>query len=518
MASLFSFGKKPLHKRAATTPLTTGPTFPCEGDDGLLDIVPEEDDTSILQPHRDSRTTSVTDRFTSISSISEPEELGLEMLTARMEAKAKEIEALVGQIEQLKLELSHASEPVERTYSLAEKEQTLEVWKQELTYMQQDAAHIMLHSRQSSSIERSSSEAQNEEVPSKRLLQGILDRGIRKFNLNPKKGIQFFLDNEHFERTPIAVAQFLKGESGLNRVKIGLYMGEPDDFNRKVAEAYIRSFDFRNLTLDAALRIFLAGFKLPGEAQKIDRLMESFALHFWNQNPTSFKNSDTVYVLSFSLIMLNTDAHNPGVKKKMSKQEFISNNRGIDQGANLPESYLEELYDNITNNEIKLTEVRDDDGNLFTTPAKEGWLTKQGGRIKTWKKRYFILSGRILHYFKDAEAVEPCGFIPLVNIFVRLLDPMTIEITNSTDLKRGSIKSAKRTSGGALVPGRHTRYVMCAESAEEAKEWCALLSSFEPPHTPSSGSMSTSGTGLSSVSAAAKLTKQQSLPARPSSS
>eukprot|EP00742_Colponemidia_sp_Colp-10_P002091 GILJ01002233.1.p1 GENE.GILJ01002233.1~~GILJ01002233.1.p1 ORF type:complete len:513 (+),score=64.21 GILJ01002233.1:87-1625(+) len=512
MASLFSFGKKPLHKRAATTPLTTAPTFSCEGDDAMLDIVPEEDDAPISQPHRDSRTTSVTERFTSISSTSEPEELGLDMLTCRMEAKTKEIEALTGQIEQLKMEVRDCSGLAERTHSLAEKEKILDLWKQELSYLQQDIAHIELHTRQSSSIERSSSEAQNEEAASKRLLQGILDRGIRKFNLNPKKGIQFFLDNAHFERTPLAVAQFLKGESGLNRVKIGLYMGEPDDFNRKVAEAYIRSFDFRNLTLDAALRIFLAGFKLPGEAQKIDRLMESFALHFWNQNPASFKSSDTVYVLSFSLIMLNTDAHNPGVKKKMSKQEFISNNRGIDQGANLPESYLEELYDNITNNEIKLTEVRDDDGNLFTTPAKEGWLTKQGGRIKTWKKRYFILSGRILHYFKDAEAVEPCGFIPLVNIFVRLLDPTTIEITNNTELKRGSIKSAKRTSGGALVPGRHTRYVMCAESADEAKEWCALLSSFEPPHLPhmpSSGNMSISS---------AKLTKQQSLPARPSSS
>ena len=37
--------------------------------------------------------------------------------------------------------------------------------------------------------------------------------------------------------------------------------------------------------------------------------------------------TDTAYILAFSTIMLNTDAHNPNVVKKMSKQQFISNNR-----------------------------------------------------------------------------------------------------------------------------------------------------------------------------------------------
>jgi hypothetical protein len=43
-------------------------------------------------------------------------------------------------------------------------------------------------------------------------------------------------------------------------------------------------------------------------------------------NPNS---PDVVEVLTFSLIMLHTDAHNPNVKKerKMTLQQFISNNR-----------------------------------------------------------------------------------------------------------------------------------------------------------------------------------------------
>ncbi len=64
----------------------------------------------------------------------------------------------------------------------------------------------------------------------------------------------------------------------------------------------------------------MSGFRLPGEAQKIDRLMEKFAERFVSCNSEAFKSADVAYVLAYSVIMLNTDAHNPQVKNKMSKQ------------------------------------------------------------------------------------------------------------------------------------------------------------------------------------------------------
>lgn len=60
-------------------------------------------------------------------------------------------------------------------------------------------------------------------------------------------------------------------------------------------------------------RRFLSGFRLPGEAQKIDRLMEKFAERYVSCNPESFKSADVAYVLAYSVIMLNTDAHNAQV-------------------------------------------------------------------------------------------------------------------------------------------------------------------------------------------------------------
>ncbi|MCL7052091.1 hypothetical protein MKW94_000125, partial [Papaver nudicaule] len=38
----------------------------------------------------------------------------------------------------------------------------------------------------------------------------------------------------------------------------------------------------------------------------------------------------------------------------MSKADFIRNNRGIDDGKDLPEEYLGSVYDHIVKNEIKM--------------------------------------------------------------------------------------------------------------------------------------------------------------------
>ena len=48
--------------------------------------------------------------------------------------------------------------------------------------------------------------------------------------------------------------------------------------------------------------------------------MEKFAERYVSCNPDAFKSADVAYVLAYSVILLNTDAHNPQVKNKMTKQ------------------------------------------------------------------------------------------------------------------------------------------------------------------------------------------------------
>ena len=55
--------------------------------------------------------------------------------------------------------------------------------------------------------------------------------------------------------------------------------------------------------------------------------------------------------------MLNTDLHNELIKNKMTLAQFISNNRGINNGGNIPPLLLKTLYYSIKYNEIKMSGV-----------------------------------------------------------------------------------------------------------------------------------------------------------------
>ena len=56
-------------------------------------------------------------------------------------------------------------------------------------------------------------------------------------------------------------------------------------FNKEVMYAYVDMLDFTDKDFVSALRLFLESFRLPGEAQKIDRLMEKFASRYCENNP-----------------------------------------------------------------------------------------------------------------------------------------------------------------------------------------------------------------------------------------
>ncbi|TYH94023.1 hypothetical protein ES332_A12G013100v1 [Gossypium tomentosum] len=192
-------------------------------------------------------------------------------------------------------------------------------------------------------------------VEQRRAYKIELLKGVSLFNRKPSKGIEFLINTRKVGNTPEEVASFLKkNTTGLNETMIGDYLGEREEFALKVMHAYVDSFNFKSMDFGEAIRFFLRGFRLPGEAQKIDRIMEKFAERYCKCNPNSFTSADTAYVLAYSVIMLNTDAHNNMVKDKMTKSDFIRNNRGINDGKDLPEEYLGALYDQIVKNEIKM--------------------------------------------------------------------------------------------------------------------------------------------------------------------
>ena len=201
--------------------------------------------------------------------------------------------------------------------------------------------------------------------------------GSVKFTLSLKNGLNFFIDNEFVKRDASEIAVFfLENKDRLDKTQIGEVLGkEPDavfvkgdgidaekggaGFFVRILHHYVGALDFTDMLFDEAIRLFLAGFRLPGEAQKIDRIMEKFAEKYVLQNPETFTSADTAFILAFSVIMLQTDLHNPSIKeeRKMTVESFISNNRGIgENGSSLPDDFLTAIYNRIKDRPFSLKE------------------------------------------------------------------------------------------------------------------------------------------------------------------
>ncbi|KAF6005006.1 hypothetical protein F1559_004857 [Cyanidiococcus yangmingshanensis] len=155
------------------------------------------------------------------------------------------------------------------------------------------------------------------------------------------------------------LALFLRHTPELDKALIGQVIGSPDQFSQQVLASYAATFDLRNLSIDVALRLFLESFRLPGESQKIDRIMQAFANHYFVQNRGArlpLASADATHVLSFAIIMLNTDQHHDQVKHRMTVNDFIRNNRGLNDGKDLPSDYLSGIYERIQQSEIRLSD------------------------------------------------------------------------------------------------------------------------------------------------------------------
>ncbi|KAF8918488.1 hypothetical protein CPB85DRAFT_1430659 [Mucidula mucida] len=124
--------------------------------------------------------------------------------------------------------------------------------------------------------------------------------GIKKFNFKPKRGIQFLIEN----------------------TMIGEYLVK------------------ENVDI---MHAFVDNIPSSWRGQKIDRFVLKFADCYIASNmQTPFANADAAYILAYS------------IKRRMTKADFAKNNRGINDGANLPEEFLGEVFDEIASNEIRM--------------------------------------------------------------------------------------------------------------------------------------------------------------------
>ncbi|KAL3922808.1 MAG: hypothetical protein SGILL_002004 [Bacillariaceae sp.] len=192
------------------------------------------------------------------------------------------------------------------------------------------------------------------------------------------KAIDYLIACNILTASPRDIASFLRIHRGeLRPSTLGKYLGEggndraETEYWNLIRFNFIRAISFIGMSVEEGY----GGFFLPGEAQQIDRIISTFAQCYWEENagdPTHcpFKNQDTIFLLSFAIIMLNTDLHRFGSissvnkknqRKTMSKFDFIKNLQGVGNGSEIDTEYLSDVYDKIESQPIVIREVAMDE-------------------------------------------------------------------------------------------------------------------------------------------------------------
>ena len=248
---------------------------------------------------------------------------------------------------------------------------------QQQQQQQQQLVNGFHSQQQQQAVQLTESPATQNEYELLKQRKEIWEHGIELFNKKPKNGVKYLQQHNLLGLTVDDIAVFLYNEERLDKTIIGEFIGDHDAFNKEVMCAYVDKINFYNMEIVSALRFFLERFRIPGEAQKIDRLMEKFAHRYHecnkklasvvaeNEETTKqkqqqktinyyFDSADAVYVSAFSIIMLATDLHSTSVKRKMNKDDYVKMNRGINDNKDLPREFLEQIYDLVAESELKL--------------------------------------------------------------------------------------------------------------------------------------------------------------------
>ncbi|MES1911241.1 MAG: hypothetical protein MHM6MM_003705 [Cercozoa sp. M6MM] len=263
-----------------------------------------------------------------------------------------------------------------------------------------------------------------------------LQTAVRAFNL---AGHKAFSDMQSLEVLPApvtseSIADFLYHHSALlDKKRVAQVLMR----NEQVLRAFVAHLPLQGLTLDAALRSLVSHCFLRGEAQQIEKVLEAFSEHYFEclgDGEKPFASATAVLVVSYAVVMLNTDAWTATVKNKMTKEQFRANLRGTntpkDAGKNEAGEFdphvLDALYESVTQRQIRIS----DHGVSEVADLRDWWRTLSSGR-----------SG------SDSESLV---YLVVSHVLVDTLSHLLVHIKNPSD-KKAAVWTALSLSARARM-------------------------------------------------------------------
>jgi brefeldin A-inhibited guanine nucleotide-exchange protein len=174
-----------------------------------------------------------------------------------------------------------------------------------------------------------------------------IDEAIHRFNVGKKNSLKVLVDLRIIrEESPEALSEFLRTDKRVSQVIIGEVLGGDEEFNLAVLSDFMKNIGMGGKTILQALKHTLSLFELPGEGQKVERILEYFSKQYAIDNPEL--HEDAAYLLSFLLMMCHTSLYNPQVQDKMTLVKYLSIGKEIkNNGETISPDVLTTYYNEI---------------------------------------------------------------------------------------------------------------------------------------------------------------------------
>ena len=197
--------------------------------------------------------------------------------------------------------------------------------------------------------------------------------------------------------------RFLRDTPGLSPTVKSNVVTNPAAFglDATLLSSFMEGLDMTGLDLLDALRMLFSECGTVFNQGGLDNALLAFAERFFHIHSTSegllFDSSDQIYTLAFYIILLNTDAHDSKVHKKMNCAKFIRNMYPL--GLSFPRGMLEDFF-----HRVREKSITDSSGGDFV--RRDPTLILFRGWVRVWqddkeKRRWTILHPHGLVFYKQ---------------------------------------------------------------------------------------------------------------------
>ncbi|KAJ6242633.1 cytohesin-2 [Anaeramoeba flamelloides] len=301
---------------------------------------------------------------------------------------------------------------------------------------------------------------------------------VKKVNQDLCQGLKYCENNGICQNEPVEIARFFFSNPDINPKRIGEYLSQETSHANQTLTHFASFFDFRFKLLSRALRIFWERVTIPIEKSLIEKCFHAFSKSYYLQNQKTYPSAEVISQISFKLSLLESQNGNSFLA---GEDQFMKGIQAIYPYVELPNELIKSCYRDAYDNKIDFCQIH-----------FKSFLRKQGGKIKTWKKRWFVLTKNCLLYYKKANNQYPLGMIPLANVKVERVNNFNnkknnkkksflFQLTNNSENEKFGLKKKGKKKRKAKT-GNHRIFLISAPSAILLKKWFKKLNQITTIH------------------------------------